>query len=181
MSSACIDPPSIMNKATLTGFPQHLHKDRRWLHEYELGSSIEIRENEPLAVALYWWWPRFLLAWGPLPSFLWMKTVLLPLPPCRPSQLWRCGLVTHIVHIHFEIFIAPIVMLMGEKKICCPDTRMQLWTLELTLPLCSVLAVYVQCSLACEVCGLRTFPRVWVIAWLVACWVVLESILRACW
>jgi hypothetical protein len=41
------------------------------------------------------------------------------------------------------------------------------------------LSVCIKCSLVCEVCGLRKFPLVWIIARLIAHWVVSEPSLGA--
>lgn len=109
--------------------------------------------------------------------------MFLPLPPGRPSQLWWGGLVTHNVHIHSEIFMAPIVALMGGKA----DLLLRYEDATLNpgpaspSPLCASWSVCGKPNLACELCGLMKFPLVWVIARLIACWVVSEWSLGACW
>lgn len=80
--------------------------------------------------------------------------------------------MTHNVHVQFEIFIAPIVMLMGGKKDLLPryqeeeDVTLNPGTDSPSLQHAS-LSVFIKCSLACEVHGLRKFPLVRIIARLI--------------
>lgn len=92
--------------------------------------------------------------------------------PCISA--WRCGLLTHNVHIHFEIFMAPIVILMGGKAdllLRYEDATLNPGPGSPSLQSASW-SVCGKRNPACELCGLMTFPLVWVIASLIACWVV---------